>query len=92
MKKNKVQKTSFAISPENLAFIHEFQRISGMNDSYVFDFFIFMAKQELVPLMKDMEEIKKDNPHLDYAGLLDAIDQKYENCPNCGPKIPDKFN
>jgi len=89
MKKNK---TVFAISPENLSFIRDFQRISGMDESYVFDFIVFIAKQELSPMLKDMEEIKKDNPHLDYAGLLDAIDEKYENCPVCNPKIPGLIN
>ena len=85
MKKSKVKNTIFSISPENLSFVKEFQRLSGMNEEQVFDFLIFVAKQEIDPLMHDMEEIKKDNPHLDYAAPMDAIDEKYENCPCCNP-------
>lgn len=87
MKKTKSQKVSYAISPENVSFIKEFQEISGMNNELVFDFLLFVAKQEIEPLFLDMKEIKKDNPHLDYPSLLDAIDEKYENCPVCNPFV-----
>ena len=85
MKKTKNQKVSYAISPENVTFIKEFQELSGMKNDLVFDFLIFVAQQEIGPMIQDMKEIKKDNPHLGYAELLNAIDEKYENCPVCNP-------
>lgn len=81
----KKQKLSYAMSPENVSFIEEFQKLSGMKNDLVFDFLIFVAKQEIEPLFFDMKEIKKDNPDMGYAELLDAIDEKYENCPMCNP-------
>jgi len=85
VKKKKEKNIVFSISPENLSFVENFQRVSGFNETQVFDFLIFVAQQEITPMMRDMEEIKKLNPHLDYDALLDEIDKKYDNCPLCNP-------
>jgi hypothetical protein len=98
-KRPKVHTTPFYISPENYSFIRHFRQISGLNETQAFDFLLFVARNEFMPVLLEMEQIKKENPKLNFAGLYAIIHERYgEECPDCDgpsyeiPNISDATN
>jgi len=99
MNKPKVHTTPFYISPENYSFIRHFRHVTGLNETQAFDFLLFIARSEFMPVLVEMEEIKKKNPKLNFAGLYAVINERYAQdipeceCPAYGiPNITDATN
>lgn len=84
MKKNKVQNTHFYISPENYSFLRHFRHVTGLDETQSFDFLLFVARNEFMPVLVEMEQIKKENPKLNFAGLYAVINERYgQDVPEC---------
>jgi len=98
-KKPKVHTTPFYISPENYSFIRHFRNVSGLDETQAFDFLLFVARNEFMPVLIEMEEIKKENPKLNFAGLYAVINERYgedvpeSECPSYGiPHVSEYTN